>query len=107
MLEFVIVRGLKGLAKLSGSFAVSGLLGSSVAYGSVQAFALTDPVEYHFKYPIKRRSGKVVSDLRGGSGIVRHLHWIHDICSHPTTCSSSSLGPESMKQDLTWNARSM
>ena len=77
MAEFAIVRGLKGLAKLSGSFAVSGLLGNSVAYGSVQAFAFTDPVNVQLRdvrYPIRRQSGKVVTYLPGGSGIVRYVH---------------------------------
>ncbi|BDA40639.1 hypothetical protein COCOBI_01-2920 [Coccomyxa sp. Obi] len=72
MLEFAISRGLQGFAKLSGSFAVSGLLGNSVGHGRVQAFAFTDPVYVQLRevpYPIKRQSGKVIKDLREGSGI--------------------------------------
>lgn len=77
MVEFAFVRGFQGLAKLSGSFAVSGLLGSAVGHSRVQAFAFTDPVYVQLRdvsYPIKRQSGKVFKDLREGSVIVRHVH---------------------------------
>lgn len=72
MMESAIGRGFQGLAKLSGSFAVSGLLGTSVGHGWVQASAFTDPVYVQLRdvpYPIKRHSGKVVIDLREGSGV--------------------------------------
>lgn len=97
MLDSGILRGLQGLATLSGSFAVTGLLGSIVGHGRVQAFAFTDPLYFQFRdvpYPIKRQSGKVIKNLREVSGIVRYFHCKRDVLLRSSHLFFKHLGQE-------------
>jgi len=67
MIDSTIFRAVQGVAKLSGSFAFSGLVAQYGNGKAHQAFAFTDPVYYQLRdvtYPVRRPSGKVVQDLR-------------------------------------------
>lgn len=101
MVESTTLRALQAVAKLSGSFAVSGLAAVCVAHGKThQAYAWRDPIYLPYRaYPVKRPSGKIVQfRLDGSPDIVRpfiflislsRMYWVAEaitLHAHPNVC---------------------